>query len=74
MSAPRAEPRQSFTHRLVETPGDEDQERDNEQGDLDTGSDGYTDGEIELVFDADSDGCNVLGGVSDNRQEAFREV
>lgn len=48
------------------------EKRDDEEGNLDAGSDGDTDRQVELVLRCDSNSCNVLGGISDyetNRQE-----
>lgn len=54
---------------LAETPADDDEEGDEEEGDLHAGADGDADGEVHLVLDGDGHGGGVLGGVADDGEE-----
>lgn len=57
------------THALIHAPTQDDNNRGDEQGNLNTRSDGNTNGKIHLVLRGDSDGSNVLGGVTDDGQD-----
>jgi len=56
--------------RLPKTdPANDNHERQDEQRNLQTGTDGNADGEIHFVFDGDGDGGGVLGGVADDGEQ-----
>lgn len=53
-------------HVLVHDPAEDDQEGSHKEGDLQTASDGDTDGQVHLVLACDYNGSNVLGSVTDD--------
>jgi hypothetical protein len=57
------------SHGLSHDPSENDEERSNEEGDLHGGSDGDVDSEVHLALVRDDDSGDVLGGVSDNRDQ-----
>ena len=56
-------------HRLVDDPAQYDQERGDEERNLHAAADGDVDREIHLALVRDNDGCDMLGCVTDDRQE-----
>lgn len=56
-------------HVLPDDPANNNQERGDEKSDLDTGANGNTHGEIHLVADSHDNGSDVLGRITNNRNE-----
>lgn len=57
------------THAGVQDPAEQDDNRGDEEGDLNRGPDSDTDCQIHLVLGCDGDSCDVLGCVSDDRED-----
>lgn len=53
-------------HGLVHDPAEDNEEGSHEKGDLHRAADGHVDSEIHLALVCDDDGCDVLGGVSND--------
>lgn len=56
-------------HVLPDDPAQDDQERRHEERNLHRRADRHAHGEIHLVLDGHDDGCDVLRGISDDREE-----
>lgn len=58
-------------HVLVDDPAKHNHEGNNQQRNLHTGSYGYANGKIHLVFDCHSHCSGMLSGVANNRQQNY---